>query len=207
MRGLSAIVVLLLTSLVTPARADDGALAAAEAAYTRGALREANRLFLASLRQPGHERDALVRIHLHLGILAGATGAERTARTHYAIALALDPTLSAPSELAGRDRSRFEQERPDHGLSVVLEREGPSEATFVVRVWHAPPRLVRRVVVRCGERVIETASIGRGSEISAVRASTGCDQHVAVQLEDEHGGVLLRHAQASPSDVATEAAP
>ncbi|MBN8612325.1 MAG: hypothetical protein J0L92_17145 [Deltaproteobacteria bacterium] len=205
MRGLSAIVVLLLTSLVMPARADDGALAAAEAAYSRGALREANRLFLASLRQAGHERDALVRIHLHLGILAGATGAERTARTHYAIALALDPTLSAPSELAGRDRSRFEQERPDHGLSVVVEREGTSE--LVVRVWHAPPRLVRRVVVRCGDRVIETAPIGRGSEISAVRASTGCDQHVAVQLEDEHGSVLLRHAQASAIDVSTEAAP
>jgi hypothetical protein len=206
-RGLSAIVVFLLTSLVIPAHADDGSLAAAEAAYTRGALREANHLFLASLRQPGHEREALVRIHLHLGILAGATGAERTARSHYAIALALDPTLRAPSELAGRDRTNFERERPDHGLSVAVERDDASEATFVVRVWHAPPRLVRRIVVRCGERVIDTTPIGRGSDISAVRASTACDQRVGVQLEDEHGGVLLRHEQASPSEAPAEAAP
>ncbi len=185
-----------------PARADDGALAAAEAAYARGALREANRLFLASLRQPGHERDALVRIHVHLGILAGATGAERTARNHFAIALAIDPAVATPTELAGRDRSRFEQERPAHGLSVAVERDaeaGASASSFVVRVWHAPPRLVRSIGVRCGEAQLPTTPLGRGSELSAVRVAASCPGAVAVTLLDEHGGALLRYEHAVPT--------
>ena len=174
-------------------------IASAEAAYTRGALREANRLFLQALRQPGHERAELVRIHLHLGILAGAMGAERTARSHFAIALALDPTLGAPPELAGRDRSRFEQERPARALSLSVEAlsedTGPA---LLVRAQNAPPRLVARIEARCGEAALPTTPAGRGDP-SAVRVSVGSAACAGIELLafDVHGGVLAREHHAA----------
>lgn len=186
--------------LSTPrAAADDASVLAAEAAYARGALREANRLFLAALREPGHERAELVRIHLHLGILAGAMGAERTARSHFAIALALDPALAAPPELAGRDRSRFEQERPAHGLSLAIEAvSDESGRALVVRPTHAPPRLVARIEVRCGDDVLHASPLSR-ADPAAVRvtlSSSGCTRGLSITALDVHGGALVRERRA-----------
>lgn len=179
---------------------DAAGIASAEAAYARGSLREANRLFLAALRQPGHERGALVRIHLHLGILAGAMGAERTARSHFAIALALDPALTAPAELAGRDRSRFEQERPARGLSLSVETVSvEGTPALVVRAQNAPPRLVARIEARCGGEALATSPAGRGDP-SAVRvsvASAACGGGVDLLALDAHGGVLAREHRAA----------
>jgi hypothetical protein len=175
--------------------ADDASIVAAEAAYGRGALREANRLFLAALREPGHERAELVRIHVHLGILAGATGAERTARNHFAIALAVDPSLAVPSELAGRDRSRFEQERPARALALSVEPSADeSGAALVIRASNAPVHLVARIEVRCGSQVLAPSPLSR-TDPSNVRVSLGsaaCAEGVSITALDGHGGILVR---------------
>ena len=103
---------MLLCCSVTTRAQDASALTRADAAYARGALLEASRAYEAALREPGHDREALVRIHLRLGVTSIARRQERAAQEHFRAALALDPTLSAPAELAPDARARFEALRP-----------------------------------------------------------------------------------------------
>lgn len=203
-----ALVVMTTLAGVHVSRADAVSIAHAEAAYARGALREANRLFLASLREPGHTREELVRIHLHLGIIAGASGAERTSQAHFAIALAIDPALPVPAELAGRDRSRFEQARPAHPLTLSVEATpGPATAgalSLMLRLAHAPPRGVDHVELACAGTSIPVEPVRRGGTLQGGRASIGPDTCPGAELalvataRNSFGGVLAHHEARIP---------
>ena len=184
-------------------RADGASIASAEATYAQGSLRAANRLFLASLREPGHTREELIRIHLHLGIIAGASGAERTSSAHFAIALALDPTLATPVELAGRDRLRFEQARPARPLSVsfVAPAHAPpgQPITITVELSNAPPRAVDHVELTCGGQSVPVEPIRRGGELQGGRATfqpdtcAGADLTLVATARNAFGGALGHH--------------
>ncbi|MFO0712229.1 MAG: hypothetical protein U0353_20430 [Sandaracinus sp.] len=197
MRCSAAGLAILAVALSTPASADDASLRAADAAYTRGALREAERLYEAALAEPGNGRDDLVVIHVHLGILAAAHGAERTARTHFTIALALDPHLPAPSELAGRDRSRFEQERPREGLALEAHVERAAEGVaaegveVVGHIEHAPAGLVHHLELRCQGASAAVAPVGRDGR---ARLHTARCEGPTIVARESHGGVLAEAA-------------
>lgn len=184
-------------------RADGASVSHAEAAYARGALREANRLFLASLREAGHTRDELVRIHLHLGIIAGANGAERTSSAHFAIALAIEPGLPVPAELAGRDRSRFEQARPERPLAVGISapahvHEGaPIEVTL--ELAGAPPRAIDHLELTCGAVSVPVEPIRHGGRLDGGRATIAADAcpgpevTLVTTARNAFGGTLAHH--------------
>jgi hypothetical protein len=188
--------------LATPARADAPSLAAAEATYARGALREAQRAFQSLLREPSLDRATLARVHLHLGILAGASGAERTASGHFAIALALEPALETPPELAGRDRARFERARQADALAIVAATAdaGAVEA----RVTGAPPGLVESLTLTCGDEVVATSAPPRPETLRATVPPEHCAV-VHVTARDVHGHVLA-HREV-PRGRAPEATP
>jgi len=203
-RGVIIVLVALATLVGTRvSRADGASVASAEATYARGALRAANRLFLASLREPGHTREELVRIHLHLGIIAGASGAERTSSAHFAIALALEPTLPTPVELAGRDRARFEQARPARPLavSIVAPAHTPPghPITIDMELSNAPPHTVDHLELTCGGQSVPVEAIGRGTELRGGRATVspdtcpGSNVTIVATARNAFGGVLAHH--------------
>ncbi len=185
------------------ASAEDATIASAEAAYARGALREANRLFVAAWHEPGHDRAELVRIHVHLGILAGAMGAERGSSAHFAIALALDPQLATPAELGGRDRARFERAR--RGAALALHLEAPTHAEtgasfrVEVSVTAAPAGLVRRVELACSGTALPAEATLRAGQLDGATATVpagACgtaDVVIIATALDEFGGVLAHH--------------
>lgn len=203
------VVVVGLTAFASIATAQEpSSLALAESAYRRGALRDARRRFEATLVEPGHERDELVRIHYVLGLLTYASGGSPD--EHFAVALALDPTLATPSELAPADRARFEALRPAHALMLELElpsQVAPDEGFLVACVVaHAPRGLVDAVIVRAAG--LETS--GASDRITLeVPAGTFGDESLTVTATalDEHGGVLARTERAVRLETRVATAP
>lgn len=145
--ALSRLAVVLALACSAPASAQ-APLERADRAYDEGRLADAGLAYDEALATGALDPAALVHVHARLGVLTAMGGQETHAERHFALALALDPALDAPTELDPTLRARFEalrEERDGRRLAVRLEDDGELRT---VTVTDAPPRAVRHVVVR-----------------------------------------------------------
>jgi len=106
-------------------------------------------------------------------------------------------------ELAGRDRSRFEQARPARPLTVSIPAPAPvppgTPIVIHVELAHAPPRAVDRLELTCGGVSVQVEPIRRGGELAGARASLGpdtcpgSDVVLVATARNAFGGTLAHH--------------
>lgn len=202
-RSASVAVALALALWCAPVQGQDRPVDRAFAAYEAGELDVALELFDAALRAPDNEPSELLIIHLHLGVLLGATGQDEAARRSFAAALALDPELEAPPELGGELRQWFIEQRASRVEAMSVEAQAPPDlatgrtVTLQVEVHHAPEGLVESLRLRIGESD-EGWSLtigGQGPSPVAIPAEAWPAEGSAtlvIEALDEHGGVLAR---------------
>lgn len=123
-------------------------LARADRAYDAGRLAEAGVAYESALEGGALDPPELVRVHLRLGVLTAMGGQPSQAERHFALALALDPTLDPPPELDEALAERFvalRETRDGHRLSVRLRA---SDEGVLLEVRDAAPGAVRQVLAR-----------------------------------------------------------
>jgi tetratricopeptide (TPR) repeat protein len=173
-------------------------------AYRAGQLDVALERFGEALRAPGNGPAELAQIHLHLGILRTSLGDLPAARRAFEVALALDPDLEAPRELAPASRAAFEEVRAaSAGERLVVEVRATGEASrsrqtpLSVAAARAPAGLVARIDIEAGPEggpVSWTTSVsGPGPaavELPPAAWADAASLRLNAAARDEHGGLL-----------------
>jgi hypothetical protein len=167
----------------------------AEARYRRGDLPGALEAFDATLRAGGLEGSTLARVHWHLGVLHAIVGDEAAARTDFASALAIDPSLPMPDELPPEKQALFASVRRDTQRAElhVEPLEVDPEGETILRVV-APPLATRtrlEVTPPDGEPwSVETSSTSARVDAAAWR---GAPRLVVRAIAfDAYGNVVAR---------------
>lgn len=142
-------------ALAQPCRAQD-ALGEARTAFDAGDLEAASGLYEQARAAGGLEPAALAEVELRLGVIARASSDPEGMRVHFQRALALVPTLPAPSELPPRGRRALEalraQQHAPAEASVdapALPETGPVEVHGSVA--NAPAGMVTELRFTLGE--------------------------------------------------------
>ena len=180
-RAAALVLVLLAAPSAVAAQLED-----AERAEREGRLIDTDQAYRSALDAGGLAASDAARAHLRLGVLARALGADPSeAARHFAIALAIDPTLDAPAELPPEERARFESQRgvPYRIVESFDGRELRLEAT-------GEPAIARAIRVRIEGSVRELALVAG----SAVVVPPNGTPSVEATMLDEHGNAL--HTQA-----------
>jgi len=187
-------------AVVGPVSAQDPSpLEAADAAYDEGDLEAAREGYGDALTRPGNTPETIHRIRLRLGIIAAAFGEGDSARTHFRVALALDPNTPPPSELGPPQRVPFEEARDETGpLELELETpagvrdEGPTE--LLLRASPTLRLLAASVRVSAGDWTRSVTLDGVPSLVVPEEAWTGPRLVLVADALDAHEGRLLRRS-------------
>lgn len=166
-------------------------LADARAAFDAGDLEEASSLYEQARVAGGLEPEQLAEVELRLGVIARASSDPDGMRVHFERALALDPTLEAPSELPPRGRRALEALRAlQHGTieaaadPPVLPETGPVEVR--ARVANAPDGMITELRFTLGEWS-ETVPLAPGTAtVPEDRWPTETTELVVDALTPEH---------------------
>ncbi|MBI2895143.1 MAG: hypothetical protein HYY06_16430 [Deltaproteobacteria bacterium] len=185
------------------ARADPDGRARAAALYERGALSSALAAYEDALRAGGDDREGLVEIYLHVGILRAGSRDPEGAQAAFLALLDLDPTRRPPAGSSPLVTAPFER---------ALERRGEAPA---LRLAVAAPRSVAigsavELRARClGDEAglaagVRAVLVGRNGGTSVVThgappftlvfppgaTDRAGDLQVRAELLDEFGSVL-----------------
>ncbi|MCC6873008.1 MAG: hypothetical protein IT378_01770 [Sandaracinaceae bacterium] len=197
-----------------------GGVAEADAAYGAGELDRALSFYDRLLSTGGLPASTTAHVHLRIGILRASLEGAQAARAHFALALALDPSLTPPPELGPDAQAVFaalagaQAGRP---LRLRLEQDGAArDAPFRLRiiVEGAPPGAIGSLRVEASP-LGSTASTGSTPwvqrfdgapdevEVAAAAWRGAGTLALSVHALDAHGNELAAAAQ----DVRAAAAP
>lgn len=190
-------------ALASSARGEQATLEDALGAYSRGELDQALEGFELALSRGGNSADQLVDIHVHLGVLRGASGDVDAARRAFEVALALDPMLSAPAELGGQLRSVFDDIRGARsGRRMAMSLRIIDETSVELVVTSAPLGLVSTLQIRAlspenGQELWSRPIDGAGPATLALPGDLWQgDDHALVTLvaeaQDRYGNTFAR---------------
>jgi len=170
--------------------------------YREGRLEEAVDALDGVRRSAAAEPRTLITAHLYLGVLHATMGDEPLARRDFAVALALDPELEAPSELSPALREVFDAVRGETApAEIAVEPEGEPTAgapvSLAVAVRNVPAHAAAAIRVRAepedGEAWITRVEGLEGEvEVPASAWSGGARLRLVVEALSPHGGVLAR---------------
>ena len=162
---LIALALLGLASTATAQSPEAGGVAEADAAYGAGELDRALSFYDRLLSTGGLPASTTAHVHLRIGILRASLEGAQAARSHFALALALDPSLTPPPELGPDAQAVFaalagaQAGRP---LRLRLEHDDAArDAPFRLRiiVEGAPPGAIGSLRVEASP-LGSTASTG-----------------------------------------------
>lgn len=142
---------LLLMGFASAAAAQEPAdrFAQGEAAYAEVDLEAALTHYQAAWRGGIEDGARLALVHLRLGTLHAMLGRADEARGHFAVAVALDPSLEAPAELPPALRGLFD---------AAMEARAPYEVN-TEQIEAGPPTRLRITASASLEGVAETLSV------------------------------------------------
>jgi hypothetical protein len=150
------------------------------------------------------DRAAAAEAHRYLATLTLASGDAAAARAHAAAAVALEPAVTAPegapTELDGiLDQVR--EERGSQAAAIVIEAQGPGlarerQGDVTARLEGAPPGLVSRLALRCGEGDEAVEAEGASGEVSVRLTPGGRERSVrcVARAGNEAGAAVLEAA-------------
>lgn len=202
---------------LAPASAAAQTVDDALAHYRAGRLEASLAAFEQVRESAAPEPATLTTAYLYLGVIHATMGDEPLARRDFAVALALDPTLAAPSELSPSLRRIFDDvrastrpldvaieppEAPVAGQPValrVIARDVPAHAVAALRVRAEPTE---------GEPWVTRAE-GTEAEVTVPASawSGGASLRLVAEALTAHGGVLATTAVTLTGQLPTVAAP
>jgi len=177
-------------------------LTEADRIYDTGDIDGALEAYETALQISGNEVDEVLHIHRRLGLLRAATGNTAQARTHFAIAIAINPEASAPSELSPENRVIWDEMRSQQ-RPIALELRCPeanegAHARLEVAVSNTPAGAVRSLRIFVGTATdirweTRVSGVGPHSVLMPPSIWDGA-QAVTVRLQalDPHGGVIAQ---------------
>ncbi|MCB9596804.1 MAG: hypothetical protein H6719_29040 [Sandaracinaceae bacterium] len=191
--------------LACPCMASAQSVDDALAHYRAGRIEEALAAFEQVRQSATDDPAALVTTHVYLGVIHAAMGDEPLARRDFAVALALDPSLSPPSELGPAQQRIFEDVRQStRALTVSVEAPDAPVAGEPVALrasaQNVPAHIVAALRVRAtpedGEAwVTRVEGTEAAVTVPASAWSGGTRLSLLVEALTTHGGVLARGQQ------------
>ncbi len=198
-------IALMIASPLVAASASAQSVEDALAHYRGGRIEEALTAFEHVRESAVTEPAPLITAHVYLGVIHATMGDEPLARRDFAVALALDPELVAPSELSPSLRRVFDEVRASaRRLEVAIEApEDPVAGSAIalrVVARNAPAHVVAalrvRVVPAEGEPWVTRAE-GADARVTVPASAWGGGAQVQITAEalTTHGGVLASSAR------------